>query len=189
MLHALETFTPLPHPTQTSILIKTPKSYWYDETEKIQIIQYIRSTAPLSTALRTLITQQAYDIGYALGHWLHAFHTHTSAASTRHLSEEISQNEEEIKLKYKLTWEQGSSALHLLSSRNLLAISDEESAAWEAAKARARKEMQDMDIENVGVVHGDFWAGKYVLLFLLRVTFFLSHILVSSSFLQTYKGN
>jgi hypothetical protein len=78
------------------------------------------------------------------------------------LNEEISQNQEVVRLKYKLTWEQGSSVLHLLSSRGLLKISEEQSAAWDAAKGRAEAEMQGADSVDVGVVHGDFWAGKYV---------------------------
>lgn len=162
MLHALEIFTPPPHPTQPGLTIKTPKSYWYDEAEKLQVIQHIPSTAPLSHALRTLNTHQAYTVGHALGHWLRSFHTHTSSATSQKLNEEISQNEEVVRLKYKLTWEQGSSALHLLSSYGLLTINEEQSAAWDAAKGRAEEEMQISDSTNVGVVHGDFWAGKYV---------------------------
>ena len=164
LLGALPNLTPSPYDS-AEIPITTPKLYWYNEAEKLQVLQYVPSARPLSTAFGSLSANQAYAFGRALGHWLHNFHAGVSSLSTtRHLPDTIAENTQAVRLKYKLTWEQGSDVLAMLSSAGHLDISAEERSAWDAARARATQEIERKHLNTAGttrgIVHGDFWTGK-----------------------------
>ncbi|KAL1604998.1 hypothetical protein SLS60_004541 [Paraconiothyrium brasiliense] len=150
MLEVLQRFAS----SKREITIKTPKLYHYNEGERVLAIQYVPDTGPLHKSLDRLSEEQAERIGHALGTWLAAFHVWMDTPEQSGLTEQLKQNEEEVELKWKLTWGQGTEVLETLGD----VVDEEDRRVWDAARLAAREDLGKE--EGKGLVHGDFWAGN-----------------------------
>ncbi|KAF1970634.1 hypothetical protein BU23DRAFT_600769 [Bimuria novae-zelandiae CBS 107.79] len=158
MLNALRNFSP---PGHSSLSVKVPELYLYNEREKLQVIQRIPSTLPLHQTLHTLPAEHARAIGGALGHWISAFH---SLPHQSRLTEKLAQNKKARALKHYLTWTQGTQVLDMLEAQVGLCIGEGERRAWEAAKGCAEAKLEnECENNNKDMVHGDFWAGNILI--------------------------
>ncbi|KAK7180320.1 hypothetical protein DPSP01_011997 [Paraphaeosphaeria sporulosa] len=137
--------------------VQVPEVYFYDDRARVLVIQYIPSAAPLHTALESLSSAEADCMGRALGTWLKRFHTWCEEQAG--LKEVLGGNEEEVKLKWKLTWVQGTGVLDRLGD----VVGEEERGAWYAARDRVWQEKQSPGVLQRGVVHGDFWVGNILM--------------------------
>ncbi|KAF1958725.1 hypothetical protein CC80DRAFT_18095 [Byssothecium circinans] len=160
MLAALCTF-PLPSALLFDILTRTPRLYHFEQNANVEVIQYFPGTTTLKEALPSLPSAQAASIGHALGSWLRAFHTWTSTPEQNELREDVAGNEKMKALKWKITYEQGSDVLQRFPE----VLGEEEKELWEAIKASEKCRMANgADAEGDGgwgVVHADFWTGKW----------------------------
>ncbi|KAF2439189.1 kinase-like protein [Karstenula rhodostoma CBS 690.94] len=136
--------------------VEVPEVYWYDAAGKVLVIQYIPATVPLHKNLHSLSTSEAARIGHALGTWLKAFHAWCEEPAQEGLKEMVEGNREEVDLKWKLTWGQGTEVLDTMED----VVGKEERAAWDKASASA---WEEKEVRDNGVVHGDFWAGNVLI--------------------------
>ncbi|KAJ4290425.1 hypothetical protein N0V90_010641 [Kalmusia sp. IMI 367209] len=140
--------------------VKTPKSYHFNAKSNLQVTQYLASTQPLHTSLPSLAPTDAFSIGLALGSWLRAFHTYTSSPSQFQLRSKIAENTAAEELRNRITWQRGS---HILNNTLKHVLSDEERKILDTAHHLAKQHLGPFSApEPTKIVHGDFWAGKYV---------------------------
>ncbi|KAL5386800.1 hypothetical protein PMIN04_004493 [Paraphaeosphaeria minitans] len=159
MLAALTSFGDEETNVDVEIKVKVPKLYLYDEEARVLVIQYISSTIALHTALNYLSIAEADRVGRALGTWLLRVHVWCEEREHAELKEMLGGNEEEVELKWKLTWGQVTEVLDRLGD----VVGKDEREAWDAAKDRAWEEKQMRRRLRTGVVHGDFWAGNILI--------------------------
>jgi len=137
---------------------------WLSEYN-IQVMQDVPDARTLTsivvspTADAILNKPYAASIGYALGRWLRDFHDWTSAPPQAELSRKIRENEAMRKLKSQITYE---SFINVL--RNFPDLLEGHIKAFEEVRGMAEVEFaktaQEGEVEDWGIIHGDFWGGK-----------------------------
>ena len=124
---------------------------------------------PRAVDLKTLLTDPqitsrlsrpwATSLGVALGHWLGAFHAWSADSAQADLAREMEGNHLMRDLKFNINYE---NVVGLVDRYpDLLASSR---GVFEEVRDQARSELGRKDGPGgaFGVIHGDFWSGKYV---------------------------
>lgn len=156
MLNALTTFSP------SSGEVKTPKLYYFNKETNTQIHEDFPDTTDVKTMLfssssNVLNEERTFEIGENLGSWLRSFHAWTSASEQEELRKIMRGNEGMRKLKYDVGY---GCFIGVLEQFPAL-LSKDGREALEKVHARAIREFEDPpEVEEWGIVHGDFWAGK-----------------------------
>jgi thiamine kinase-like enzyme len=171
------------HPSQANhnVLVRTPHLFHFDQDRNTQILEDLPDALDLKRTLLLLppSSQQrqyaspgssipgissfpAMSIGHALGTWLASFHAWTSLPAQSNLRTEIRKNEDMKTLKHRINYVDLLRMVEkfpeiLEGSRSIL-----ESVSDMAAKELAERD--DGEGEEFGIIHGDFWTGKYVFL-------------------------
>lgn len=163
MLNSIAHFSPL---TDPSIQIKVPRLHLLDQASSIQILEDFVDTTGLKSMLLSaegsnLLPSSLEAIGFALGSWVQAFHMWAVAPEQAALRAQMWQNDPMRKTKYLFTYHAFLKVLEthpevLEGHRDILEkIRDTISKEYERPSTE--------EDEDLGLIHGDFWSGKYVL--------------------------
>jgi hypothetical protein len=167
MLNALDSF---PSTTIGNLSLRTPHLYLFDRKTNTQILEDLSDTIDVKTVLESPIASSVLShsisptMGRALGVWLRSFHAWISEPAQTGLYRDMADNEPMRKIRYATSY------------GAFINVVQKFPEIWEARR-KALEEVRDMATaeyaktpqdnvgEKGGVIHGDFWAGKYVLLY------------------------
>lgn len=159
MLSALETFS------YKDSMVNVPRSYLFDRTANIQVLGDISSTIDLKTALvspntSTILSKSmAMSIGFALGTWLRDYHSWASSPSRMNLLAGSS-NTSMRKLKYQISY---GCIITVLEQFPDILCNNKKPLQDVQDMAIKEFEINAIDVQGSewGIIHGDFWSGKY----------------------------
>lgn len=149
-------------------LIRSPRVYLYDQESNIQIFEDFSNATMFKPMLFSANASVLFPgsslatIGHNVGSWLRSFHNWAAAPEQAGLRDQILQDDPMRKLKYGLTYGGFLPVLEhfpeLLDGhmKTLETIQDTMAREFE-------RPLTEQD-EDWGLVHGDFWPGKYVTL-------------------------
>ncbi|KAI2782880.1 kinase-like domain-containing protein [Daldinia loculata] len=145
-----------------NFIVRTPKFYYFDETNNTQIQEYLQSGIDLKMHTLTVesgadleITKhQSLQLGKALGRWLKGFHNW--AAQQPGLRRAVVANKELQQLKHTINF---SWLLDRVKQfPNVLGGAE---GVFEEVGKMAAAELEDDN--QLQVIHGDFWTGNILL--------------------------
>lgn len=154
-------------PPTTTTVIKAPRLYVYNRETNIQVLEDFSNTAGFKSMLFSpnadnLLPQTSpATIGRHLGSWLWSFHTWASAPEQAALRAQILQDDPMRKLKRLLTYDGFLGVLE-----NYPELLEGHKKTLETIQDVMIKEFEKPpteEDENWGLIHGDFWSGKYVI--------------------------
>jgi len=145
----------------------TPLNLLYLPSPKIQIIEDVHPAldyASLLMATNTDIPLSVWSaVGLALGEWLHALHHWTQEPAQSDLRNRMEGNVASHDLKWRTTY---ATIVDIVTT--VPAITEDHLDVLREVRARAEREHEEAmqgqvaeDMELYGIVHGDFWTGKY----------------------------
>jgi hypothetical protein len=147
-------------------VIKAPHLLPYDQDANTQILEDFTDTTGFKAMLFSsnsailIPPSSREDVGRHLGSWLRHFHSWTSAPEQAALRALIPQDDPMRKLKRSYTYD---CFLEIL--KNFPEILDGHQKTLENIREVMVKEFEKPPTEeepNWGIIHGDFWSGKYV---------------------------
>ena len=165
MLHALVGFSKTIATPSGHVLVKAPRLYSFDQETHTQILEDFVDTPDLTTILQsstvnqTLPGSSSQSVGRGLGSWLRSFHNWASAPAQRELVARVGPNEGMRRLKCLITYD---SFIEILERHP--EVIEGHKDTLEEVKATMKYEFErpvTEGDENRGLIHGDFWAGKY----------------------------
>lgn len=186
LLNVLTDFLPSTG-TSSTVVVRTPRLYHHDLATNTQIIEdFVNATDLKSILFSTnahnlllrptspgLSNSSSSSIGYNLGSWLRAFHTWSSASApgseTASLRAQMWRNDWMRKVKYRYTYD---SVLRVLGKYPEILLRGFESTLEDLRDGVAEEfggsslsieeeEKGEGGREEYGIIHGDFWMGKY----------------------------
>jgi hypothetical protein len=169
MLYALAGFPQTIVTPSGHTLVQAPRLYSFDRETHTQILEDFVGTTDLTTILEsssidyTLPGSSPQLVGCALGSWLRSFHNWASAPAQRELVAQVGPNESMRKLKCLITYD---SFIEILERHP--EVIEGHKDALEDVKAAMKYEFErpvTEGDETRGLIHGDFWAGKYAYTF------------------------
>jgi hypothetical protein len=153
----------------SEISVETPRSYFYDAPSRVQVIEDVSNAVELANVVKSYNTEATQtlpsllSIGFALGSWLRTFHAWTSESAQSDLQQKILRNKPMRDLKRRITYDTIGSILakypnvHRAYQKELDEIQ---------TVARQEFEIESTEVahgsQEWGIIHGDFWTGKYV---------------------------
>lgn len=165
MLHALAGFSQTIATPSAHTWVKAPRLYSFDREMHIQILEDFVDTTDLTTILEsssvdhTLPGSSSQSVGRALGSWLRSFHNWASAPAQRELVARVGPNEGMRELKCLVTYD---SFIEILERHPEVIEGHKDTLEHVKAtmKYEFKRPVPEGD-ETRGLIHGDFWAGKY----------------------------
>jgi hypothetical protein len=167
MLKALNSFRP---PPLENFLVRTPRLHYFDPKTATQVLEDLVGTIDLKTVLQSpevsvlLPPLFAVTIGRVLGSWLRSYHSWVSEPAQAGLKDVPGDNESMRKIRFDISY------------GAFLDVVQKFPAVWEGSQ-KLLEQVRDMAITEYakiskdsrekgwGLIHGDFWTGKYVLPF------------------------
>lgn len=149
----------------SATLLKAPRLYLYDRETNTQLLEDFTNTTGFKSMLfslssSTLLPQSSpATIGRHLGSWLRSFHTWALAPEQASLRKQIPYDDPMRKFKRRLTYDSFLGAL-----KNYPELLDGHRETLETVRDMMVKEFEKPPTEgddNWGLIHGDFWSGKY----------------------------
>jgi hypothetical protein len=148
--------------------VLTPQPLLYLPSLEIQIIEDLYpglDYASLLTSPDSAIPLSIRSaVGLGLGEWLHALHHWTQEPEQNELRNIMRGNVASRDLKWRTTY-----ATIVDIAGTFSTINEEELEVLREVRARAEREHEEAmheqvieETESYGIVHGDFWTGKYV---------------------------
>lgn len=173
MLHALVNFM-YKDKTANTVVVKAPRLYLFDRETNTQLLEDLNDTTDLKTIFLSSELTHTYpggnsaSMGRILGSWLRAFHSWTSAPEQAALRANIGRNNGMRKLKRQITYDSFLEILVLYPQ-----VLEGHLETLQAAKDSITAEFEinhppDNSDESWGIIHGDFWSGKSVLILAIR---------------------
>jgi len=173
MLYALHHF-----PSGKTTGVKTPRLHLFLRDANTQVLEDFQGTTDLKNIVVSnsdFKAEVAASVGYRMGSWLRRFHD-WSTSPNMHINRlggvKIGHNEPMRQLKYDITY---GSILKILGN-NFPDLLEGFRPALEEVVDEATKKFETIlsgdraEDKNWGLIHGDFWSGKYVM-FVLTVLF------------------
>lgn len=151
--------------------VLTPRSLLYLPSPRIQIIEDLHSALDCANLLRPhsdgIPLSLWSDVGFALGEWLRALHRWTQEPEQGHLRSTMEGNKASRDLKWQTTY-----GTIVDIARTFPIITEEGLDVLKEVREKAEREQEDAaqravneDTESYGIIHSDFWTGKYADLF------------------------
>jgi hypothetical protein len=145
----------------------TPQDLLYLPSPKIQIIEDLRPTLDCARLLTSPDSDVPLSIwsavGLALGEWLHALHHWTQEPEQSELRNRMRGNVASHDLKRRTTY----ATIDDIAT-TFPTITEEYLDVLREVRVRAEREHEEAmqgkvveEAESYGIVHGDFWTGKY----------------------------
>lgn len=147
--------------------VLTPRNLLYLPSPSIQIIEDLDPAldcADLLTSLDHEVPMSIWSaVGFALGEWLRALHHWTREPEQGHLRSTMEGNKASRDLKWRTTY-----GTIVDIARTFPIITEEDLDVLKEVREKAQREQEDAaqravneDTESYGIIHGDFWTGKY----------------------------
>lgn len=145
-----------------AVEVRTPRLWYYNRPEKLQVLEDFPDTVTLNAALPNLDRDRATSMARALGAWLRALHGWSSASELDDLQSMLLKNQEMRKLKRKITY---SAFLPVLE--NFPEVLEPHRKTLEAVQEAIGREFENPGARkpeaDFGIIHGDFWAGNILI--------------------------
>ena len=154
-------------PSTATATVKPPRLYLYDRETNTQVLEDFPNTDGFramlfsADAYNLLPSPSTAAIGRHLGFWLRSFHTWASAPEQAALRAQMWQNDIMRKTKFLFTYD---SVLKVLENYPELLESCKKTL--DTIRDVIAKEFERPSTEEgdgYGLLHGDFWSGKYVI--------------------------
>jgi hypothetical protein len=148
-----------------NITVKTPRLLQFNRETDTQVFEDLPNSVDLKTFLlsevsRDLSESSGRALGSALGSWLRSFHNWTTEEQQVESTNLLGENKVMKELKFWVNY-----TMLMNTIENFPDILEKDRDIFEKVRdlAAAELERQNYD-EGYGVIHGDFWTGKYALL-------------------------
>lgn len=148
---------------QAGITVRTPQLLHFDAKEDIQIVEDLPNSVDLKTFLLSSVSNgisksSARALGRALGSWLRSFHDWGNSNDRSECKETLSRNQTMKDLKFWVNY-----TMLLDTVKNFPTILDKNRHIFEKLHDFAAAELTQKEYDDeYGIIHGDFWTGKYV---------------------------
>lgn len=183
-LQALNSFPAVEPASADSFVALSPRLYHFNRSANIQVLQDIQGVWDLREVLDApsadaLVSQtQIADVGQAAGAWLRRFHQWAVEPAQQAFAQEVVRNDGMRRLKRRVTCDSFIAVLE-----NFPDIYESHATTLGLFEDMARQEFQRLpgltdEDDGWGVIHADFWSGKYV-----YIPNFRCDLLIYSSFL------
>jgi hypothetical protein len=154
-------------PSAITTTVKPPRLYLYNKETNSQVLEDIPNTDGFKAMLfstdahNLLPSPSTATIGRHLGSWLRSFHSWASAPEQAALRAQMWQNDHMRKTKYLFTYD---SVLRVLENYPQL-LEGHERTMYTIRDVMSKEfEMPSTNVgDDYGLIHGDFWTGKYVI--------------------------
>lgn len=129
----------------------------------MQIVEDLPNSVDLKTFLLSKVSSgisksSARSLGRALGSWLRSFHDWGNSNNRDECKETLSRNQTMKDLKFWVNY-----TMLLDTVKNFPTILDKNRDIFEKVHKFAATELTQKDCDDeYGIIHGDFWTGKYV---------------------------
>jgi hypothetical protein len=142
--------------------VKTPRMLHFDQETNTQILENLPNSLDLKSFLLSELCSGVSEsagrsLGRSLGHWLKSFHEWAGKSEQAGSRSLIDQNEAMKGLKFYVNY-----SMLMDTIANFPDVLEDSRGIFEEVKAFAEAEMKKGDDdEGFGIIHGDFWTGKY----------------------------
>ena len=140
------------------MLVATPTLHHFYPDASTQIIQDFYGSTDLKTYLLTyaVSTSQASSLGAGLGTWAKDFHTWGAAPEQAELRATMQKNSTALGLKFRVNFGRLVATVDMFP-----AILERSRGLFKQIEAEMKKRVASQDTAKLGIIHGDFWSGKY----------------------------
>lgn len=156
MLISLLSFPPT---NEDGIIVQTQKLLMFDIENNTQIYEDLHSATDLKNYCLThsLSESESKKIGSALGKWTKQFHSWGQEEGQKELVEKMKGTKMK-EFKFTINYDRFVAAIEAFPD-----TLEESREIFEKVRDETKRELDD---ENKNVlIHGDFWSGKYVLIY------------------------
>jgi hypothetical protein len=159
----LQALNDLPPSIQENITVRTPVLLNFDKETNTQILEDLPNSVDLKNFLISdlsdgITDSMARTLGHAMGSWLRAFHTWGNQSAQLKTKETIAGNTAMRDLKFYINY-----TMLIDTIPNFPGILEESRDVFEKVRDMAADELKNIDdTDDYGIIHGDFWTGKYV---------------------------
>lgn len=153
----------LPPYSNADVTVKTPRVLHFDADTDTQILEDLPDSVDLKTFLLSSVSSgmsksSAESLGRALGSWLRSFHDWGSNKDQAGCKATLSKNESMKELKFWVNY-----TILIDTIANFPHILEKSRHVFEEVRDFAAAELTKQDHDDeYGIIHGDFWTGKYV---------------------------
>ena len=142
--------------------IGTPTLHHFFRDSSTQIIQDFPDSTNLKTCIltHTISESQANLLGSALGSWTRTFHTWGASPESTNLRDTMGRNSNAVDLKFALN-----AGRLILTADAFPNILDKSRDMFREIAAGLRSRSHKDNLKEKSLIHGDFWTGKYGVLF------------------------
>jgi len=148
--------------------IRTPLAFFYVLTSQIQIIEDLWPARSLADIIMShdIDSQQAVfaKIGFALGVWLRTFHDWAKGPEQDRLDRDMRDSGASRELKWRTTYEtivDIARGLPTIPKKYVDVLVEIRSKAMLEHKQWLKSSSPQLEGPYHGLIHGDFWTGKY----------------------------
>jgi hypothetical protein len=142
--------------------VRAPKLYYFSPDTNTQVQECLPDATDLkSYALQHFTTRDpsrkllCHDLGYSLGTWLRQFHGWVSLAEQQAMLYDIAKSNKPMQaIKHMVNY-----STLVATVDTFLSILGDAKDVFEQVGKMAAAELERDDLE---IIHGDFWTGKYV---------------------------
>lgn len=151
--------------TSDKIAVKTPRLLDFNRETDTQVLEDLPYSIDLKNFLlsevsRDLSESSGRALGSALGSWLRLFHHWAAEEQQMESRKVLGENKVMKDLKFWVNY-----TLLMNTIENFPSILEQDRDIFEKIRDLAAAELERQDHDNgYGIIHGDFWTGKYALL-------------------------
>lgn len=159
----LQALTGLPPYTGDNITVRTPRLLHVDRETNTQVLTDLPNSLDLKTFLLSEVSHgvsesAARALGRGLGTWLRSFHDWAAATEQAEHSAVFDRNGSMKDLKFYVNY-----TMLIDTIPNFPQILGESHDVLKEVRDLAAAELKEPgESEGYGIIHGDFWTGKYV---------------------------
>jgi hypothetical protein len=143
--------------------VKPPRLYHFDRKTNTQVLEDLPNSIDLKHYLLSEVSNNvsessAKSLGRALGGWLRSFHSWANKGDQAEFKSMLDKHQVMKDLKFYINY-----TMLMETVENFPALLDESRGVFEEVRDSAAAELKREDHDDgYGIIHGDFWTGKYV---------------------------
>lgn len=158
----LRALSGLPPYSEAGVTVKAPELLHFDSDTDTQIVEDLPDSVDLKTFLLSNVSSDvskasAEALGRALGSWLRSFHDWGNNEDQSGCKATLGENESMKQLKFWVNY-----TMLIDTIANFPDILDQSRDVFEQVRDFAATELTKQNHDDeYGIIHGDFWTGKY----------------------------